>query len=123
MPRARVAVPAVLMTAFLSGCGLLGPTPDVAVACGDVGKLVDQATRANQSAVRGGPQAVADQLRELSGQLRDRAESIEDDKLRSAVVRLADSYRETAAATSQTRVPDAGQVRRAAYEVDRICKN
>lgn len=116
------AVTAALFGAALAGCGLLGPTPDVAAACGDVGRLVDQSTRANNAAVRSGPDGIAERLRRLAEDLYDRAESIEDERLRAAVVRLGDSYRETAAATSRTRIPDAGQVRRAAYDVDGICK-
>jgi hypothetical protein len=120
---ARLAASAALLCALLSGCGILGPTPDVARACADVGDLVDEATRASQSSVKKGPKAVATGLRTLGDRLHRRAEAIEDDALRDAVRRLGDSYRDTAAATTDTRIPDAGQVRRAAYEVDKICMN
>jgi hypothetical protein len=120
---ARPAIAALMLSLLLTGCGILGPTPDVAQVCADVGELVDDGMRASRSAVKQGPKAVANELRALGDRLRRHAETIEDDELKAAVERLADSYHDTAAATTDTRIPDAGQVRRQAYGVDRICMN
>jgi hypothetical protein len=121
--RARPALAAALLSLLLPGCGILGPTPDVAQACSDVGEIVGEGMRASRSAVKKGPKPLAAELRTLGDRLQRRSESIDDDQLKAAVERLADSYRDTAAVTTDTRIPDAGQVRREAYDVDRICKN
>jgi hypothetical protein len=116
----RVVALAGAVIAGLSACDILGPPPEFLRACADVKALVAAGTSVSQSRVDR-PQDFADQLRKLSADLRTRADTIEDQPLRAAVIELADSYRTTADLTTQTRVPSADEVRRSAARVDDVC--
>jgi hypothetical protein len=119
---ARAGGGCVAMATVLVACDILGPPPEFLRACADVKALVAAGTSVNEWTVER-PQEFADQLRKLSSDLRTRADTIEDQPLRTAVIALADGYRTTADLATQTRVPSADEVRRSAARVDDVCNS
>jgi len=112
----------VALAGVLVACDILGPPPEFLRACTDVKALVAAGTSVSESTVER-PQEFADQLRKIGADLRTRADTIEDQRLRSAVIALADSYRTTADLATETRVPSADEVRRSAARVDDVCNS
>jgi len=117
---ARSAALAAALVSCVTACDVIGPAPEFVQACADVKTLVAEGTSVSQLTVDR-PQEFADQLRKLGGELRTRADAIEDEKLRAAVTSLADSYQTTADLTTEKRVPSASEVRRSAARVDELC--
>jgi hypothetical protein len=111
-----------VLLAVVGACDILGPPPEFLRACADVKALVAAGTSLSESTVER-PQEFADQLRTLGSDLRTRADTIEDEPLRTTVIALADSYRATADLTSETRAPSADEVRRSAARVDDVCNS